>query len=118
MGERMTIEAIREKYPAPKRNTDPSVGAIDCYCIAGALCVEVDPSAKLFPEPMELKVAIQKATNGEVYPPAMRDKEYERFCRTCERVVALNDIGKFEAAWRQLARLLNWKTTDFEMNRR
>lgn len=118
MSERLTIAELRKKYPHPKRNTDPSVGAIDCYCVAGALCFEMDHEAKLFPDAYELKKAVQQATQLEVYPPAMPDKEYERFMSTCEKVIALNDIGKFEQAWRALEKLLTWKYTELDCDRR
>jgi hypothetical protein len=60
----LTIADMRKQYPAPMSGHDPKTpGALDCYCVGGALCraVALDcglPAPSGFPTVRELAVAL------------------------------------------------------------
>ena len=98
---RISVTRLRKKFPHPVRGLQ---GQFTGYCVAGALCSEVGMVDCEFPNQVQLRDALLKATGAQWYE--IEDAEAERIWNDIAKVIALNDIGEFESAWKTLGVLI------------
>lgn len=112
MKRKITLTALRKKYPHPRRACEATGADLeDDYCVGGSLCMELCLPLHHFPVGNELIKAIEMATNHEVDCSAMTDAEYDQFMMKLRAVTEFNDEGNFKMVWKALGQLLRWPAT-------
>ncbi len=109
MKAKLSITALRKKYPHPVRG----FGAYDGqYCVGGALCRAVGLDID-FPVEQKLKEAVLKA-NPRIDWYAISTKDHRWAYSHIRGVLEANDVGNFDLAWSLLGELLCWKPKAFQ----
>ena len=107
---KLTVTALRHKYPHPLRAKQASGYVETEYCVGGAFCKEmgVERHGCNFPTSEEVQQAAQKA-NPAIDRNLLTERDFSKFVSICDKVIAANDVGSFDVAWDAVRELLHWK---------
>jgi len=101
---KITIAALRKKYPHPRRSINPCYGD---YCVGGALCQEAGIDRN-FPDSEFIRDALLKVS-PEINWHELSDDHREHIRDLLTETIGANDAGNFRLAWKLLGRALRWE---------
>ena len=105
--QRISVTALRRKYPRPRKALEGTPGVKGEYCVGGALCQEIGMDSTFnFPATSWVFEALKKA-NPRL--SGLPDKQYSEVYGKAIKLTHANDHGDFKTAWKILGELLRWK---------
>lgn len=99
---KITVAAIKEKYPKPVSALHETAIVEETYCVGGAFCMATGSSrAFRFPSSLSLFIALCRYTG----------KNRNDCMAAAANIVNFNDDSAFDSAWEELRKILEFKAS-------